>query len=107
MQTKLIASWLEEQSWNSVRMLKSLEMQNLSHNTLLILHTLLAVVLKIQSPLEKLRFITAKRKLRRLLEPEVQAECQNWIKERCADVTQSCVEDGWNNLKDYLLSEVD
>ena len=61
-------------------MLKSLEMKNLSHNTLLILHTLLAVVLKIQTPLEKLRFITAKRKLRRLLEPEVRLNAKIELK---------------------------
>ena len=61
-------------------MLKSLEMKNLSHNTLLILHTLLAVVLKIQTPLGKLRFITAKRKLRRLLEPEVRLNAKIELK---------------------------
>ena len=47
------------------------------------------------------------RKLWRLRELEVQAEYQNFIKERCADVKPSCEEDAWNNLKDCLLSEVD
>ena len=31
----------------------------------------------------------------------------NFIKERRADVKPSCVEDAWNNLKDYLLGGVD
>ena len=47
------------------------------------------------------------RKLWRLRELEVQAEYQNFIKERCADVNPSCMEDAWNNQKDCLLSEVD
>ena len=38
---------------------------------------------------------------------KVMAEYQNFIKEHCADVTPSCVENAWNNLKDYLLSGVD
>ena len=32
-QPTLITSWLEEQSWNSLRMLKSLEMKNAFHKT--------------------------------------------------------------------------
>ena len=32
-QSKLITFWLEEQSWNSLRMLKLSEMKNASHNT--------------------------------------------------------------------------
>ena len=32
---------------------------------------------------------------------------KNFIKECCADVKPSCVEDAWNNLKDYLLSGAD
>ena len=50
------------------------------------LHKLLVLVLKIQTPSEKPRFIAAKWKLWRLREPEVRAEYQNFIKERCADV---------------------
>ena len=38
---------------------------------------------------------------------KVQDEYENLIKECRADVTQSCVEDAWNNLRDYLLSGVD
>ena len=68
---------------------------------------LLAAVLKIQTPSEKLRFIAAKRKLWRLRQPEVQAEYQNSIKKRRADVTPSCIEDAWKNLKDCLLSGMD
>ena len=52
-------------------------------------------------------FIAGEGKLWRLCEPEVQAEYQNFIKECHADVTPSCVEDAWNNLKDCLLSGVD
>ena len=48
-------------------------------------------------------FIAAKQKLWRLHEPEVQVEDQNFMKECCADVTRSCVENAWNNLKDCLL----
>ena len=66
---------------------------------------LLVAVLKIQTPSEK-PFIAAKRNLWRLCEPEVQAEYQNFIKER-ADVKPSCLEDAWNKLKDCLLSGVD
>ena len=57
----------------------------------------------IQSPSEKPHFIAAKQRLWRLHKPEVQAEYQNVMKERCADVTPSCVEDARNNLKDCLL----
>ena len=64
-------------------------------------------MLKIQTPLEKPRFITAKQKLWRLRETEAQDEYQNIIKERRADATPSFVEDAWNNLKDCLLSGVD
>ena len=70
-------------------------------------HKLLIAVLKVQTPSEKPHFIAAKWKLWRLHEPEVQAEYQNFIKEHCADVKSSCVEDVWNNLKDCLLSRVD
>ena len=70
-------------------------------------HKILVVVLKIQTPSEKPHFIAAKQKLWRLCEPEVQAEYQNLIKEHCMDVTPSCIEDAWNNLKDCPLSGVD
>ena len=58
----------------------------------------------IQSHSEKPRFIAAKQSLWRLHKPEVQAEYQNVMKERYGDVTPSCVEDAWNNLKDCLLT---
>ena len=32
-QPKFITTWLEEQTWNSIRMLKSTKMKNASHNT--------------------------------------------------------------------------
>ena len=66
-------------------------------------HELLVGVLKIQTPSDKPRFITIKRKLWRVHKPEVQAEYQSFIK----DVKPSCVEDVWNNLKDCLVSGVD
>ena len=62
-------------------------------------YKLLVAVLKIQTPSEKPRFIATKRKSWRLPEPKVQAEYQNFNKERRADVKPSCVEDvfsaGW------------
>ena len=69
-------------------------------------HKLFVAVLKIQTPSERPRFIATKRKLWRFREPEIQAECQISIKERCGDVTPCCV-DAWNNLKDCLVSGVD
>ena len=42
-------------------------------------HKLFVAVLKIQTPSEKPCFIATKRKLRRLHEPEVQVEYQNFI----------------------------
>ena len=70
-------------------------------------HKLFVVVLKIQTPSEKPCFIATKQKLWKLHEPEVQAEYQNFVKERGANVTPSYIEDAWNNLKDCLLSGVD
>ena len=57
--------------------------------------------------LKEARFIATKRKLWRFREPEIQAECQIFIKERCGDVTPCCVEDAWNNLKDCHVGGVD
>ena len=46
-----------------------------------------------------------KKRLKRLGESWAQDEYQNFIKERRTDdVTPSCVEDAWKNLKDFLLT---
>ena len=68
---------------------------------------LLVAVLKIQTPSEKPHLIAPKQKLWRLCEPQIQAEYQNFVKEHCADVTLSCVENAWSNLKDCLLVGLD
>ena len=70
-------------------------------------HNLVVAVFKIQTPSQKPCFIAAKSKSWRLHAPKVKTEYQNFIKDHCADVTPSCVEDPWKNLKDCLFSGVD
>ena len=102
MQPKLITFWLEEQSWNSLRMLKSLEMKNVSHNKNYLLR-----YSRFKLPQRSHVLLLQKRKLWRLHEPQLQAEYRNFIKERPADVKPGSVEDARNKLKDCLLRGVD
>ena len=73
-------------------------MKNVSHNPNYLLQ-----YSRFELPQRSHVLLLQKRKLWRLHEPQLQAEYQNFIKERPADVKPGSVEDARNKLKDFLL----
>ena len=76
-------------------------MKNASHNTNYLLHCS-----RFKLPQRSHVLLLQSGSYGEHVSQKLQAEYQHFIKEHCADIKPSCLEDAWNNLKDCLLSGV-